>query len=101
MFEEKTKQFEINGSTLTFKTGKLAPRADIAVTAQLGETVVFTVVAIGKEDTDRDYFPLSIEYIEKFYAGGKISGSKFLKRERRPSDEAVLKARQIDHSIRS
>lgn len=98
---EYTKTVEVNGETMTFKFGKLAPRAEAAITAQIGETVVMTVVSISTRDTQLDYFPLGIEYIEKFYAGGIISTSRFLKREMRPSDEAVLKARQIDHSIRS
>jgi len=56
---------------------------------------------MSQKETTLDYFPLTVEYIEKFYAGGIISGSRFLKREMRPSDSATLKARQIDHSIRS
>jgi polyribonucleotide nucleotidyltransferase len=98
---EIIKEVEFNGEKLIYKTGKLAPRADSAVWLQVGETVVLATVAVGKEDSNLDYFPLSIEYIEKFYAGGIISGSRFMKREMRPSDSAVLKARQIDHSIRS
>jgi len=99
--KELVKSVDFNGEQYIFKTGKLAPRADSAIWAQVGETVVFTTVAVGKEDSTLDYFPLSIEYIEKFYAGGIISGSRFMKREMRPSDSAILKARQIDHSIRS
>lgn len=86
---------------MVFKFGKLAPRAESAVLAQLGETVVLTVVSMNNKDTTLDYFPLTVEYVEKYYAGGVISGSRFLKREMRPSDTAVLKGRQIDHSIRS
>lgn len=96
-----TKTINFNGEELTFTINKLAPRAESTVLAQIGETVVFTVVSVSQEDSHLDYFPLGIEYIEKFYAGGRISGSRFQKRERWPSDEAVLKARQIDHSIRS
>ncbi len=101
MRETKIKELDFNGEKITFKTGHLAYKADSAVEVQIGETVVLAIVTVGKEDTGLDYFPLSVEYIEKFYAGGIISGSRFVKRERRPSDEAVLKARQIDHSIRS
>ncbi|MFQ5493326.1 MAG: polyribonucleotide nucleotidyltransferase [Candidatus Dojkabacteria bacterium] len=96
---EKTIKF--NGEDLTFKLGKLAPRAESTVWAQIGGTVVLTIVSKSDQDTGLDYFPLTVEYLEKYYAGGMISGSRFLKRERRPSDEAVIKARQIDHSIRS
>ncbi len=98
---EYSKSVEVNGETMTFKFGKLAPRAEAAVTAQIGETVVMTAVSISSRDSQLDYFPLTVEYIEKFYAGGIISGSRFMKREMRPSDGAILKARQIDHSIRS
>src|SRR4029079_10017144 len=92
---EIVKEIEFNGEKYLFKTGKLAPRADAAVWAQVGETVILATVAVGNEVPGLDYFPLSIEYIEKFYAGGIISGSRFMKREMRPSDDATLKARQI------
>lgn len=101
MDKQYTKTIEYNGEDLTFKLGRLAPRAESTVWAQVGDTVVMTIVSVSKEDTTLDYFPLSIEYVEKFYAGGRISGSRFQKRERWPSDDAVLKARQVDHSIRS
>lgn len=101
MDKQFKKSIEFNGKELTFKLGGLAPRANSTVWAQMGDTVVLTIVTVGKENPNLDYFPLSIEYIEKFYAGGRISGSRFQKRERWPSDDAVLKARQIDHSIRS
>ncbi len=99
--EEYTKSIKVNGKEMTFTTGGIAFRADSAVKVQYGETVVLAIVTVSHEESSLDYFPLSIEYIEKFYAGGIISGSKFVKRERRPSDEAILKARQVDHSIRS
>ncbi|HRN70740.1 MAG TPA: hypothetical protein PLS49_06180, partial [Candidatus Woesebacteria bacterium] len=101
MDKQYTKSIDFNGKKLTFKLGGLAPRANSTVWAQMGETVVLTIVTVGRENPNLDYFPLSIEYIEKFYAGGRISGSRFQKRERWPSDDAVLKARQIDHSLRS
>ncbi len=101
MDKQYKKSIDFNGEKLTFKLGGLAPRANSTVWAQIGETVVLTIVTMGQENPNLDYFPLSIEYIEKFYAGGRISGSRFQKRERWPSDDAVLKARQIDHSIRS
>lgn len=101
MDKQYTKSINFNGGELTFKIGGLAPRANSTVWAQMGETVVLTIVTMGEENPNLNYFPLAIEYIEKFYAGGRISGSRFQKRERWPSDDAVLKARQIDHSIRS
>lgn len=96
----KKDSIEFAGQTLTIQTGELAPRADASVLAQLGETVVLATVSVSKNDTQLDYFPLTIEYIEKYYAGGIISGSRFIKRERFPSDRAILVARQVDHAIR-
>ena len=90
---------EIAGKTLTLETGELAVQATAAVLARLGDTVVLaTVVEGGKSDLD--YFPLSVEYGERLYAGGKIKGSRWVKREGQPSDEAVLAGRLIDRSIR-
>ncbi len=94
------KTCEIAGQKITFEVGEFAPRADSAILASMGETVVLATVTISKEDSDRDYFPLTVEFIEKFYAGGIISGSRFIKRERFPSEEAILKARMIDRSLR-
>ncbi|MDD3647460.1 MAG: polyribonucleotide nucleotidyltransferase [Candidatus Dojkabacteria bacterium] len=94
------KTLDFDGRKLSFEVGELAPRANSAILASMGETVVLATVTVSKEDTDRDYFPLSVEYIEKFYAGGIISGSRFVKRERFPSEEAVLNARMIDRSFR-
>ena len=92
--------FEFAGKTLTLETGELAPQATAAVFARLGDTVVLVTVVEGGKRADLDYFPLSVEYAEKLYAGGKIKGSRWVKREGRPSDEAVLAGRLIDRSIR-
>lgn len=100
MDKKITKSFNFAGQEITFEVGELAPRANTAILASMGETVVLATVAISDEDTDKDYFPLGVEYIEKFYAGGIISGSRFVKRERHPSEEAILKARMIDRSLR-
>ncbi len=90
---------EINGVKLTFETGDLAAQATAAVLARLGDTVVLvTVVEGGKSDLD--YFPLSVEYGERLYAGGRIKGSRWVKREGQPSDDAILAGRLIDRSIR-
>lgn len=91
---------EFAGKTMTFETGQLAPQATAAILARLGDTVVLATVVVGNERTDLDYFPLSVEYGERLYAGGKIKGSRWVKREGRPSDEAVLAGRLIDRSIR-
>jgi polyribonucleotide nucleotidyltransferase len=87
-------------NTLSFETGDLAPQATVAILARLGDTVVLVTVVEGNDREDLGYFPLSIEYSERLYAGGKIKGSRWVKREGRPSDEAVLIGRLIDRSIR-
>lgn len=94
------KSIELNGRTLTLEVGRFAEQATSAVLAQYGDTMVLsTVMASGKETT-LDYFPLSVEYVERLYAGGRIKGSRWVKREGRPSDDAVLAGRVIDRSIR-
>lgn len=94
-----SKTLDLNGATLTFEVGKLAPQATASVMGRLGDTVVLVTVVEGGK-TDLDYFPLSVEYIEHLYAGGKIKGSRWVKRDGRPSDEAILTGRIIDRSIR-
>ncbi len=94
------KEMDLNGRELKLETGKLALQSDASVVATWGETVVLATVATQPLKEDIGYFPLSVEYVEKHYAGGKISSSKFIKRETRPTDEAVLTGRLIDRSIR-
>ncbi|MFA6017515.1 MAG: polyribonucleotide nucleotidyltransferase [Patescibacteria group bacterium] len=94
------KSIELDGQKLTLQFGKLAQAVDSSVYATLGDTAVLVTVAIGPENPNLDYFPLSVEYAEKLYAGGIIKGSRWVKREGRPSDEAVLNGRIIDRSIR-
>ncbi|OGK34007.1 polyribonucleotide nucleotidyltransferase [Candidatus Roizmanbacteria bacterium RIFCSPHIGHO2_12_FULL_36_11] len=91
---------EINGQKLTLQVGKLATQATTSVYAQLGETCVLVTVTTGNKREEIDYVPLQVEYVEKLYAGGRIKGSRWVKREGRPSDDAILKARLIDRSIR-
>lgn len=92
-------EIDVASKKLTFETGDLAMQATSSVLGRLGDTVVLvTVVEGGKSDLD--YFPLSVEYVERLYAGGKIKGSRWVKREGRPSDEAILAGRLIDRSIR-
>lgn len=92
-------ELELAGKKLIFETGDLAAQATASVLARLGDTVVLVTVVQGPT-TDLDYFPLSVEYVERLYAGGKIKGSRWVKREGRPSDEAILAGRVIDRSIR-
>ena len=92
---------QIGGQELSVSTGELAKQADGAVLVQLGETVVLGTATMGNPfSPDADYLPLLVEYEEKFYAAGKIKGSRFVKREGRPNDDAILTARLIDRSIR-
>lgn len=101
LFNHKKYEFEINGKKCSFETGKLALRSESSVIARMGDTVVEVNVNTAPATGELDYFPLSVEYIERFYASGKISGSRFVKIERFPSDDAVLKSRMIDRAIRS
>jgi len=91
---------EIGGKTLTLEVGSLAQQATSSVLARLGDTMVLVTVVMGKERADIDYFPLTVEYVERLYAGGRIKGSRWVKREGRPTDDAVLTARLIDRSVR-
>jgi len=95
-----SKSVEIDGRTLTLEVGRFAGQANAAVLARLGDTMVLATVVASDKPVDIDYFPLYVEYIERMYAGGRIKGSRWVKREGRPSDEAVLTARLIDRSIR-
>lgn len=95
-----TKELDLNGRKLKLEVGKLARQADAAVVASLGETVVLATVATKPLASDIGYFPLSVEYVEKHYAGGRITPQRFIKREARPSEKAVLSGRAIDRSIR-
>lgn len=98
--EKTSLTFDIAGKKLTLETGKLAKLATAAVMARLGDTVVLATVVASKKETALDYFPLSVEYVERLYAGGRIKGSRWVKRQGRPTDEAVLSGRLIDRSIR-
>jgi len=92
---------EFAGKKLEIETGQLAFRADAAVTVRYGDTVVLaTAVVAPKARPETDFFPLLIDYEERMYASGKISGSRYMKREGRPSDQAVLTSRLIDRPIR-
>ncbi len=101
MNKEKVFSCDWLGRTLTFKTGKLALQANSAVTVQYGDTVILaTVVESASERDGIDFFPLMVDFEEKLYAAGMIKGSKWVKREGRPTDESILTGRMIDRSIR-
>lgn len=98
--ERKTYTTELNGEPIKLEISKLAGKANAAVLGQHGDTVVLAAVVMGDKDTTGDFFPLTVDYEERFYAAGKIIGSRFIRREGRPSDEAVLSGRLIDRTIR-
>jgi polyribonucleotide nucleotidyltransferase len=101
MNEEKVINGTWLGKPLTLKTGKLAKQADASVLAQYGDTVVMATVVQSKNEREGiDYFPLMVEFEEKLYAAGIIKGSRWIKREGRPSDQSVLTGRMIDRSVR-
>ncbi|MFN3743024.1 MAG: polyribonucleotide nucleotidyltransferase, partial [Anaerolineales bacterium] len=98
----EAKQFSttVGDRVITFETGKLAGQANGAVTVQLGETMIFAAATMSKTArAEVDFFPLSVEYEERMYAGGRIPGS-FFRREGKPSTEAILTARLADRPIR-
>ncbi len=100
MFNESKLSIDLGGRELTVKTGKIARQSNGAVMAQYGDTVILTTVNRGKQPkVGIDFFPLTVEYVEKFYAAGKFPGG-FNKRESRPGTDAILSARLIDRPIR-
>jgi len=97
------KKFDMEwaGKKLEIETGRLAGQANGSCTVRYGDTVVLATAVMSKEPREGiDFLPLSVEYEEKLYAAGKIKGSRFIKREGRPSDEAVLTGRFVDRAIR-
>ncbi|MDB5164245.1 MAG: hypothetical protein JWS12_863 [Candidatus Saccharibacteria bacterium] len=96
-----TVETDLCGRKLSLEVNRVGFRSTASVLARYGETVVLATAMVGPHSvTGMDYFPLSIDYEEKFYAAGKISGSRFVKREGRPSDDAILIGRLIDRPIR-
>jgi polyribonucleotide nucleotidyltransferase len=91
---------EFCGQPLTLEVNRVGFRTSASVLVKYGDTVVLGTAMVGSAQHGMDYFPLSIDYEEKFYAAGKISSSRFIKREGRPSDEAILIGRLIDRPIR-
>ena len=94
------KSAEVGGRTLTLETGQLAGLANASVMARYGDTVVLATVVSAEPKEDLGYFPLSVDYEERLYAGGRIKGSRWVKRSGRPSDDVILTDRLIDRSIR-
>ncbi len=90
----------LGDSEVTFETGKMAMQANAAVVARQGDTVVLATATLGRKREGMDYFPLLVDYEERLYAAGKIKGSRWVKREGRATDDAILTGRVIDRSIR-
>src|SRR5512133_3385685 len=95
------KQFKatVGGKEVTFETGKLGGQAGGAVTIRLGDSMVFAAATMGGVREGIDFFPLTVEYEERMYAGGRIPGS-FFRKEGRPTEEAILTARLTDRPVR-
>lgn len=100
MINQAIVKMELGGRTLTLETGRLASQATSAVVGRYGDTMVLTTLVMSEKEADLNYLPLFVEYQEKLYAGGRIKGSRWVKREGRPSDETILSARLIDRSLR-
>ena len=94
-----TLSLELSGRTLILETGRLAKQASGAVLARYGDTVVLSAAVVSREETDRDFLPLLVDYREKTYAAGRIPGG-FFKREGRPNEKEILSSRLIDRSLR-
>ena len=94
-------EFEVGGKPMTFETGLLAKQADGSVTCAIGDNLVFSAVTSAKEPREGcDFFPLQVEYREKFYAAGRFPGG-YIKREARPSEKEILTMRVTDRPIRT
>src|SRR5581483_3163917 len=97
---KETFEIEVGGKTLTVKLTDWAQQAAGSCLVQYGDTEVLATAVMSSRKSEQDFFPLTVEYEERFYAAGKIFGSRFIKRESRPSDEAILTSRMIDRAIR-
>lgn len=96
----KTFKTEIEGKELSVELGRLAQQTNGSALVTYGQTTVLATAVLSNNKSEKTYFPLTVDYEERFYAAGKIKGSRFIKREGRPSDEAILTGRLIDRSIR-
>ena len=92
----KTFTTDVAGKELSIELSQLADQANAAVIVKYGETVVLVTAVMSHADVDTDYLPLKVDYEEKFYAAGKIIGSRYVRREGRASDEAILAGRLVE-----
>jgi len=98
--KDKEFKLELGGRELIVEVSDLAEQANGSVLVRYGETLILATCVMGIEKREKNYFPLAVEYEERYYAAGKIMGSRFIRRESRPPDEAITTARLIDRSIR-
>ncbi len=98
--QRKKYAIEIGGKELSFELSSIAEQANASVIVRYGDTVVLVTAVMSPDDEPLDYMPLTVDYEERFYAAGKIIGSRFIRREGRPSEEAVLAGRLVDRTIR-
>jgi polyribonucleotide nucleotidyltransferase len=91
---------EWGGRTLSIETGSFAAQANGSVTVRYGDTVILATATMSSPRPGLDFFPLTVDFEERMYAAGKIPGSRFIRRETRPSERAILNGRLIDRSIR-
>ncbi len=96
-----THEFDLQGVRLKLESGEIAHLAQSAFLVTYGESSVLLAVTVGDANPDLDFFPLTVDYVEKLYAAGDISSSPYIKREGRPTDSDILHGRLIDHAIRS
>ena len=98
--QKRTFETTVGGRTLIAEFSDLADQADGSVILRYGDTVVLATVVMSSTTRDGDFFPLTVDYEERFYAAGQIPGSRYLRREGKPSDEAILSGRIVDRTIR-
>ncbi|MCB0351492.1 MAG: polyribonucleotide nucleotidyltransferase, partial [Bdellovibrionales bacterium] len=96
---KQTVTFDLQGRQVTLESGRLAKQADGSVLATCGDNVVLATVVSSTRDSDKDFFPLTVEYAERFYSTGRVPGGYF-KREGRPTNDAILNCRLIDRPLR-
>ncbi len=99
-FKKQVFQTEFENKNLSLEVSDLGCQANAAVLGKYGDTAVLVTVVMGKNDEPKNYLPLVVDYEEKFYAAGKIIGSRFVRREGRPSDDAIISGRLVDRTIR-
>ena len=93
-------QRDLDGRSISVETGTLAKQADGSVCVRVGDTIVLVTAAMAPPREGINFFPLLVDFEEKMYAAGKIPGVRYIRREGRPSENAILSARRIDRSIR-